>query len=1008
VSHVEEPRYGQASLKAFRHRAALLRYLRPHLPAFGLVVATMFTGVLLDLARPWPTKLLVDNVLGDEKVSGGPLAALPGGETPRALVIWVALGTIAIFLIGTLMSIANQYATVTLSQRMEFQLGADLFLHLQRLSVLFHSRRPLGDTIARVTGDASCVSVMVTGALVPLVHAVVMMVAMFAIMYTLEPTLTLLSLAVVPFLALSIKLLALPMLTRNRVQRDLEGGMMNVVERTLNSVPVVQAFTREQYEYDKYRTLGRELVTAYQRSTSIGMLFRLLTGLITAIGTAGITYVGAVYALEGKLTVGTILVFLSYLASLYGPLNSLTHTGETVQYASAQADRVLELLDIEPEVKDSPDARPANARGTLRFEDVTFGYADGRPVLKNVSVEARPGEVVAIVGPTGAGKTTLVNLIVRFFDPWSGRVTLNGDDLRDVQLQSLREQVAMVLQDPYIFPMSAADNIAFGRPDASREEIVAAAKAANAHDFISRLPEGYDSIIGERGATLSGGEKQRLSIARAFLKDSPILILDEPTSALDANTERMLLDALERLMKGRLTFIIAHRLSTIRHADQILVVEGGEVVERGRHAELVRQRGLYSRLYSQQMEIATHDGEEPDVDTLVRGEEEAASEPDGRPPLVTVLVNNFNYGGYVGDAIESALAQTYEPLEVVVVDDGSTDHSRAVISRYDGVVALFKANGGQTSAVNAGFEAARGEWICVLDADDVLVPEAIEQAMKRAEPGVSKVHWPLGQMDVVGRLVGELSPPGPLDDGDLRDAVVREGPEGYSWASGNLFSRSFLEMVMPLEEKDAHARGLAFIDAELADLAPLFGRVEVVQAPLIGRRLHDRNDSRSRTFEEKLEADRWRYERRCDLLAQWCERLGHEADPEGWRARSWLHRFPRLRAEIERLVEPGDELILVDDNQIGPEVAAGRRVVPFTERDGEWWGAPEDGAAAVAELDRLVGDTATWVVFAWPAFWWLEHYAELDAHLRANASEVIEADCMIAFRAQPQHAPVLA
>ena len=1002
MSRKSEP--GQASLRAFAHRATLLRYLRPHLGAFALVVVTMFAGVLIDLARPWPTKLLVDNVLGDQEVDGGVLAALPGPATPEGLVIWVAIGTILIFLTGMLLSIANRYASVTLSQKMEFRLGADLFLHLQRLSVLFHHRRPLGDTIARVTGDASCVAVMVTGALVPLVHAVVMMVAMFAIMYTLEPTLTLMSLAVVPFLALSIKLLALPMLKRNRTQRDLEGGMMNVVERTLNSVPVVQAFTREQYEYDKYRTLGHELVHAYQRSTSIGMLFQLLTGLITAIGTAGITYIGARYALEGKLTVGTILVFLSYLASLYGPLNSLTQTGETVQYASAQADRVLELLDIEPDVKDAPDARPANARGELRFEDVTFGYAEGRPVLKNVSLAAAPGEVVAIVGPTGAGKTTLVNMIVRFFDPWTGRVTLSGDDLRDVQLQSLREQVAMVLQDPFIFPMSAAENIAYGRPDASREEIVTAAKAANAHDFIARLPDGYDSVIGERGATLSGGEKQRLSIARAFLKDAPILILDEPTSALDANTERMLLDALERLMKGRLTFIIAHRLSTIRHADQILVVEDGEIVEHGSHAELVGQRGLYSRLYSQQMEIASHDGEEPDVDTLVKVEEGADVGADR--PLVSVLVNNYDYGAFVGDAIDSALAQTYAPVEVIVVDDGSTDESRQVIAQHDDVVAIFKRNGGQPSAVNAAFAACHGDWVCILDADDVLQPDAIERAMERAAPGVSKVHWPVRNVDPTGLRTYGLSPARPLDEGDLRDAVVRDGPEAYTWSptSGNLWSRTFLERVLPLEEH--RERGLAYVDATLASLAPLFGRIDAVHVPLADRRVHGGNLSRGLAFDAKLELDRRGYDYRCELLARWCRELGLEADPDGWRARSWLHRFPRARARIEDLVPPGERLVLIDDTQVGPEVAPGRLVVPFTERDGAYWGPPADDDEAVREIDRLLARDGGWVVVAWPAFWWLEHYAGLERHLRTISSAVVEDDVLIAFHTEPQRVEV--
>ena len=585
----------------------LLRYMRPHWRQVVVLFLMLGVDILVDLARPWPLKILVDNVLGAKPPTPA-LEALPGPADPRGLLVWVAVGTVIVFIVGMLVSVVQNLANVSLNQRMEFRLGADLFLHLQKLSILWHHRRPLGDTIARVTGDSSCVATMVTGALIPLVHSLILMVAMFVIMFSLQPTLTLLALCVVPFLAISIKLLSSPMLERNRRTRDLEGSMMSVVERTLTAIPVVQAFGRERYEHQRYRDYGDDLVRAYQRSTTIGMLFKFLTGLTTAIGTAVVLYVGALYAIEGKLSTGTILVFISYLGSLYGPLNSITYTGETWQYAAAQADRVQGLFAIEPDVEDGPDARDIAIRGHVRYEDVTFGYTDERPVLKDVSLEARPGEVIAIVGPTGAGKTTLVNLLVRFFDPWSGRVTIDGHDLRDIKLEALRSQLALVLQDPFIFPYSIAENIAYGRPDATREEIEAAARAANADAFIRRLPEGYDTVVGERGATLSGGEKQRLSIARAFLKDAPILVLDEPTSALDARTERMLLDALERLMEGRVTFIIAHRLSTIRHADQILVIQEGEIVESGSHAALMKVRdGVYAGLYRQQMEIADHD-----------------------------------------------------------------------------------------------------------------------------------------------------------------------------------------------------------------------------------------------------------------------------------------------------------------------------------------------------------------------------------------------------------------
>jgi ATP-binding cassette subfamily B protein/subfamily B ATP-binding cassette protein MsbA len=303
-----------------------------------------------------------------------------------------------------------------------------------------------------------------------------------------------------------------------------------------------------------------------------------------------------------------VLVFLSYLASLYAPLNSITYTAEIWQTAAAEADRIVEILDLVPDVRERPDARNIRIRdGQVRFEDVTFGYEPGNPVLKGISTDVSPNDTVAIVGPTGAGKTTLVNMLLRFFDPWSGRVTVDGVDLRDMRLRSLREQVAIVLQEPFILPLSIAENIAYGRPDATREEIAAAAHAANADDFIRCLPHGYETEVGERGATLSGGEKQRLAIARAFLKDAPLLVLDEPTSALDARTETGLLETLERLTVGRTTFVIAHRLSTIRNADRILVMDGGQVVEDGTHTGLLERQGLYATLYLHQIDAARHD-----------------------------------------------------------------------------------------------------------------------------------------------------------------------------------------------------------------------------------------------------------------------------------------------------------------------------------------------------------------------------------------------------------------
>jgi ABC-type multidrug transport system fused ATPase/permease subunit len=579
----------------------LLLYARPHWRLFVLIAFLTIAASLLAAAQPWPMKLLADHVLGKTPLPPflqRGLEALSIQPTASALLVIIVSGGLALFALHSLLDVGLTWAWTLGGRHMVYSLAEDLFGRLQRRSLLFHTRNSVGDTMSRVTTDSWCVYQVVDTLLFAPGHALLTMIVMIVLMAQLDATLTLLSLIVAPSIVGASFLVGKPLRAAAKLKREIESRIQSHIQQTLTGIPVVQAFVQEEREQERFHRFADAAIVAQQRSTLIGSINSLSSGIITALATGVILWVGARHVRDGTLTIGGLLAFLFWFSLVQTQMKVFADIYTKLQGLSASVDRVIEVLDAVPEVIDQPSAvSPLSVHGHVRFEHVTFGYEPGRPVLRGLSLEATPGQTLAIVGATGAGKTTLVNLVPRFFDPWEGRVSLDGRDLRSVRLKSLRDQIAIVLQEPFLFPLSIADNIAYGKTRASRDEIQAAARAANAHEFITGLPQSYDTVIGERGATLSGGERQRLSIARALLKNAPVLILDEPTSALDAATERSILEALERLMKGRTTFLIAHRLSTVRHADRIVVLKDGCIAESGTHDALLARGEVYAHLH---------------------------------------------------------------------------------------------------------------------------------------------------------------------------------------------------------------------------------------------------------------------------------------------------------------------------------------------------------------------------------------------------------------------------
>jgi ATP-binding cassette subfamily B protein len=575
-------------------------YLAPYRKTLIFLLGLTTLGALFGLAEPWPLAVILNQVLHQEHPTG--IFRTIFGSNPSVWVVLVSM-VIARFLIivaGNGVTVWNHFHGGRMEQNMVLDLRSDLFAHVQRLSLTFHDRRQTGALMSQINIQAAALGNVVM-VIPPLVEAGLTLIGLFVISMLIDWQIALFAMIILPFLLWSFSLYGRRIVPRlQRVQR-LEWQSLSIVNEAMAMMRVIVSFGREDYEHRRFREQGQTAVDERVKLTVSQSLYTLGVQTITAAGTSAVMGLGAWHVIQGKISIGELVVLITYITSVYVPLEQISTTVGMVHEQLVQFDSSMKLLDTEPEVVERPQAveleRP---RGHLVANAVSFAYPGRHHTLSGVSFEARPGDRIAIVGKTGAGKSTLMSLLIRFYDPSGGRIEIDGTDLRDLKLHSLRQQISVVLQEPLLFSGTIAENIRYGRLGASLADIEAAARAANAHEFITNLPDRYETILGEGGSHISGGERQRICVARAFLKDAPILILDEPTSSIDSRTEGVILDALDELMDGRTSFIVAHRLSTVHHADQILVLDQGRIVERGTHEELLRSGTVYRQLHEAQ------------------------------------------------------------------------------------------------------------------------------------------------------------------------------------------------------------------------------------------------------------------------------------------------------------------------------------------------------------------------------------------------------------------------
>jgi ATP-binding cassette, subfamily B, bacterial len=597
-----------------------LRYFRPDAGRVALCVGLLFLSIGLNLLKPWPLALLVDSVLGSKPYPAWAPGLLVRWDGP-AQITAIVLVSLVLHLVHAATCAGHVYFSINIGLRGLRRVRDAVFGWLQRLSLRFHHGSQAGDIIFRAGTDTTAFQTLFQQGFLITVSAVATLGFMIVAMLRLNPRLAAVALLAVPLLLTSIKLFGRAMRARGTVAQEAEGRVYSLIHQVIAALPLVQSNTREQHEQRRFTEQTERARLHKTAQHGLEVVYWAVISLTLTAGTLAVTWYGARQVLASQLTLGELLVFLAYLGQMFEPLNQLSQVGSTLSSASASTRRVFEILDTPEEVKDRPDARPArrgqpreDARvwvplstataaatplpvyGHITYDDVCFAYDESRPVLSGVSFKLAAGTSAALIGPSGAGKTTLLNLLPRFLDPARGGVLLEGVDLRDIRLKDLRAQIALVLQEPIILPTTIAENISYGRPDATMDEIEAAARAARADLFIEKLPRHYQTAVGDGGARLSVGEKQRISLARAFLKDAPILLMDEPTSALDVESEAQVVQSLFELIRGRTTLMVAHRLTTIRRVDRVLVVEDGQLTEAGAPDDLLDRRGYYARV----------------------------------------------------------------------------------------------------------------------------------------------------------------------------------------------------------------------------------------------------------------------------------------------------------------------------------------------------------------------------------------------------------------------------